>query len=86
MCLGGPLEANEELSELVKPREAALDLPAQPPDSRAVVALAAGDDRRDAATAKLCAVRVAVIAAISHKPPRSSPRSPARPADGGDGV
>lgn len=86
MCLGGPLDANEELAELVKPREASLDLPAQLPESRAVVALAPSDCRRDATTAKLFPVRVAVIAAICDKLSGSPPGSAACPADGGDGV
>jgi hypothetical protein len=84
--LGGPLETYEELSELVKPREAALDRPAQRAKPRAVVGLAACDGRRDATSAKLFAVRVAVVAAIPHEGVRAAPGPPAASADGRNAV
>jgi len=84
--LGGSLEADEQPPELVKPRQAALDRPALRAEARAVLGLAAGDHGRDAQTAKLPAVRVAVVAAIPQEPRRSSSGPTACPGDRRNGV
>jgi hypothetical protein len=66
--------ADEEALEVVQPGERALDDPAGTAETRAVLGLATGDLRADAAAAKLAAVLVVVVAAVSGHSLRSPPR------------
>ena len=79
MDLGPSFVADEQSFELVEPGEAALDDPAVAAQRRAVVGLAAGDLRPDAALADLVAVRVGVVAAVGEQllGPPSGPAEPA---------
>lgn len=64
MHLAPPLEADEQALEVVQVGEGALDHPAHAPEPRAVLRLAAGDQRPDSALAEETAVPVVVVAAI----------------------
>ena len=65
MHVGPTFVADEEPLEVVEVREGALDDPADASEPGAVLGLAASDDRRDPEPAKLVAVAVGVVAAIS---------------------
>ena len=64
MDLGAAVVADEQPLELVQPGEGALDDPAVAAEPGAVLGLAAGDHRRDAALAEQAAVLVVVVAAV----------------------
>jgi hypothetical protein len=65
------LVADPEPAEVVKPRKRALHDPALPAESRAILGVAPGDQRLDAAAQELAAVLVVVIAAVGQEPVRA---------------
>ena len=77
MDVGAAVVADEQAFELVEPGEGALDDPAVAAEAGAVLGLAAGDLRCDAALAELAAVTVVVVAAVGD----DAIGPPARPAD-----
>ena len=77
MDLVAAVGADEQPATVVEPREGAFDDPALFAETRAVLGLAAGDDRPDAAAPDEAAVFVVVVAAVGG----DAVGPPARPAD-----
>ena len=80
MKVGVALPADAEPSELVQPGEAALHDPALGAKSRAVLLAAPGDQGLDAASPKLAAILVMVIAPIGEQPIGAGPLGECREA------
>lgn len=76
------VSADEESTAVVEPGEGALDDPAVAAEPRAVLGLAASDDRLDAALPNEAAVLVVVVAAVGDERPRSVPWAADAAADG----
>ena len=77
MDLFATVGADQESAAVVEPGEGAFDDPALTADSGAVLGLAAGDDRFDAALPDQAAVLVVIVAAVGEQRARSA----ARPSD-----
>jgi len=69
--------ADQQSAAVVEPSEGALDDPALSAKTRAVLGLAAGDDRLDSSLPDEAAVLVVVVAAVGDQ----HLRPPSRPAD-----
>lgn len=65
MDVGSAFVTDEQSFEVVEVGEGALNDPAHASQTRAVLGLAAGDDRRDPQLAQLVAVAVGVVAAVA---------------------
>lgn len=76
MDLVAAVVADEKPLEVVEPGEGAFDDPADGSEARAVLGLAAGDDRCDAPLADEPAVLVVVVAAVGHDSVGTPTRSP----------
>jgi hypothetical protein len=74
--------ADEQASTVVEPGEGAFDDPAVAAESGAVLGLAAGDDRLDAALPDVAAVVVVVVAAVGDQRPRPASWTADAAADG----
>jgi len=74
--------ADEEPASVVQPGEGALDDPALLAEPRAVLGLAAGDDRLDPALPDQAAVLVVVVAAVGEQRPRFLTRPADAPVHG----
>jgi hypothetical protein len=79
--VGAAVVTDEQPFELVQPGEGALDDPAVATEARAVLMLAASDERCDPALAELTAVDRLVVAAVGDQLLRPSPRSPGDTSD-----
>ena len=77
MDLRAAAVTDEQPLELVEPGEGALDDPAGAAETRAVLALASCDLRRDPAPAELAPLRPVVVGAVGGDPVRTA----TRPAD-----
>lgn len=86
MHVGAPLEAHQEPAELMQPREAPLDRPADPPETRAMGGAPAGDQRADAASAKLPAVGVVVVAPVCDERDGAPAGAAGLPPERGHGI
>jgi hypothetical protein len=78
--------ADQESAAVVEPGEGALDDPAVPAESGAVLGVAAGDHGFDAALPDEAAVLVVVVAAVGEQRLGSSPRAPDASAHRRDAV
>lgn len=81
MHVGSPLVADEEPFEVVEVSEGAFDHPTDASETGAVLGLAASDDRRDPQLAKLVAMTVRVVAAVSDHAQRPAAGAPDRTSD-----
>jgi hypothetical protein len=74
--------ADEQPAAVVQPGEGSFDDPAVTTEPGAVLGLAAGDDRSDAALPEEPAVRVVVVRAVGDQRPRSASRTSDPTTDG----
>ena len=86
MDLGAAFVADEQAAELVQPGEGALNDPAEPAESGAVLGPAARDHRFDPSLSELPAVAVVVVAAIADELVGPLARPADDPAHGRDPV
>ena len=86
MHFGLSLVADEQALEVVEPGEGAFDDPAIAAEAGAVVSLAAGDHRLDAALPDQPPIRVVVVAAVGDHAVGSAARPAAKTGDRRDSV